>query len=607
MTTTNQTSSSSIIPNRQLVFNKICTSVDIHQDDDCKMEVDDNFPMGCSISPDGTCVLTATAGDGQFRLYDIPRHSIRSMNECNNDEQDNDDDDSQGEVDNFPVVDDDDDNNTPSICRRNHQNNEDNKNNVSDLNEGGGGCSHNQNHHVPQQPERQQQQRQRRNNHDIFPWKASLTSHQGGPAPPSSSASYAWYPQMSSSNPTTSIYLTCRGPSTPIHLIDAYTSQLRASYRTYNSVDCMEGPSIVSFNACGSRVYGTGFKTDRTIAIFDTSIPGRDGMIARMGKTRRSSDGQKGIPSAIAFPKQPNDVDSSCSIAIGPSNVFAVGTYSPASIYIYDDRMSNVAFNPAGTIILSSGVAVVGHGRAFSRKRRRFVDNSTTAAAAVITGGTEEEEEEKEDMFASARVNWFQSRAHGGVTQLSWAPGSSSNPHVLFSASRRSDVVLSWDVRALSGCDDENGRRQRRRPVCGLRSYSRGDGVCDTNQRLEFELDECGQRLFVGSSDEGLVRIYDVTSGKLESTLNILDDNGVRTRDAVNGLSYFPNNNEAGGNYDGLLVVAVGSRCFEEVHSDTDDDKDDNYSSVSVGANSRNVATYPPAGCLQLHGMTASN
>ena len=55
--------------------------------------------------------------------------------------------------------------------------------------------------------------------------------------------------------------------------------------------------------------------------------------------------------------------------------------------------MSNVAFNPAGTIILSSGVAVVGHGRAFSRKRRRFVDNSTTAAASVITGGTEEEED----------------------------------------------------------------------------------------------------------------------------------------------------------------------------------------------------------------------
>ena len=100
-----------------------------------------------------------------------------------------------------------------------------------------------------------------------------------------------------------SIYLTCRGPSTPIHLIDAYTSQLRASYRTYNSVDCMEGPSIVSFNTSGSRIYGTGFKTDCTIAIFDTSIPGQESMIACMGKSRRSNDGQKGIPSAIAFPK----------------------------------------------------------------------------------------------------------------------------------------------------------------------------------------------------------------------------------------------------------------------------------------------------------------
>ena len=494
---------SSIIPNRRLVFNKICTSSDIHQDDD-DYYYDDNFPTGCSISPDGTCVLTATASDGQFRLYDVPWHHIRSMNdECNDDDEI-----SQKEVENAALVDD--DNNTSSVSTNNQQQHEDNMNHVSVLNERGG-CSHNQNYHVSQI--QQQERRRRQISNNILSWKASLTSHQGGPAPPSSSASYAWYPQMSSSNPTSSIYLTCRGPSTPIHLIDAYTSQLRASYRTYNSVDCMEGPSIVSFNTSGSRIYGTGFKTDRTIAIFDTSIPGREGMIARMGKSRRSNDGQKGIPSAIAFPKthqQPinNNDGSNVIIASGPSNVFAIGTYSPASIYIYDDRMSNVAFNPAGTIILSSGVAVVGHGRAFSRKRRRFVDdNSTTttaaAAAAVITGNAKEEVVMEEDMFTSARVNWFQSRAQGGVTQLSWASGASSNPYVLFSASRRSDVVLSWDVRALSGCDDENGRRHRRRPVCGLRSYSRGDGVYDTNQRLEFELDEYGQRLFVGSSDGG--------------------------------------------------------------------------------------------------------
>ena len=104
--------------------------------------------------------------------------------------------------------------------------------------------------------------------------------------------------------------------------------------------------------------------------------------------------------------------------------------------------------------------------------------------------------------------------------------------------------------------------------MCGLRSYSRGDGVYDTNQRLEFELDEYGQRLFVGSSDEGLVRIYDVMSEKLEGTRNIFNDN--LSGGGNCGLSYFPNNNS--GKHDGLLVVAVGSRCFEEVHSDTDDD-----------------------------------
>ena len=45
------------------------------------------------------------------------------------------------------------------------------------------------------------------------------------------------------------------------------------------------------------------------------------------------------------------------------------------------------------------------------------------------------------------------------------------------------------------------------------RSYSRGDGEYDTNQQLEFELDEFGQRLFVGSNEEGMVKIYDVTCG----------------------------------------------------------------------------------------------
>lgn len=33
---------------------------------------DENFPSGCRFSPDGSCVLTYTAGDSKLRLYNTP-------------------------------------------------------------------------------------------------------------------------------------------------------------------------------------------------------------------------------------------------------------------------------------------------------------------------------------------------------------------------------------------------------------------------------------------------------------------------------------------------------------------------------------------------------
>ena len=483
----------------------VCRSTDIYGRE--------NFPMGCAFSPDGTCILSATSSDGKFRLYDTPfglltntQHKEQDSNPYN-----------EGDIDkNHTIV-----NNSTSIGS---------KEKVVANDESADQILK----HPPS-------------------WKASLTSHQGGPPPSASSASYAWYPLMTSSSPLTSLYATCRGNSMPIHLIDAYTSQLRASYRPHNGVDELEGPTVVEFSPDGSRIYGTGFKTDRTIAVFDTAIPGREGMIMRLGKTRRSSDGQKGIPSAMTFAKSSGGDHS------GPSNVFALGTYSPGSIYIYDDRMPSE--NPAGTIVLHGGLAVVGHGKAFARKKRRFehTDNDI--------------EEGSENLFSSARVNWFQSRARGGITQLTWAPPSSNNPYVLYSASRRSNAVLSWDVRALSGLDLDGGASNGRkrsgggsRTICGLQSYSR-DG--DTNQRLEFDLDTHGNKMFVGSgSSEGTVKIYDVTSGKLHDELKVAKGGD----DAVNGVSFFPH--PFGKNCgDGLLAVAVGSRHFdEEVPSDNEGD-----------------------------------
>jgi len=481
--------------------------------------------MGCAFSPDGTCLLTATASDGNFRLYDTPFQRLDNLQKI---EQDRGDNDREDKDENHSI-------DKSTTAGPQHDAIKDETATTP--------CSHNEIQDHTQQD---------------YPWKASLTSHQGGPPPSASSASYSWYPLMTSSSPLTSLYATCRGNSMPIHLIDAYTSQLRASYRPYNGVDELEGPTVVEFSPDGSRIYGTGFKTDRTIAVFDTAIPGREGRIMRLGKTRRSSDGQKGIPSAMAFAKSSGGDNN------GPSNVFALGTYSPGSIYIYDDRATDT--NPAGTIVLHGGLAVVGHGKAFARKKRRFehTDNDNDAD----DGG--------ENLFSSARVNWFQSRARGGITQLTWAPPTSNNPYVLYSASRRSNAVLSWDVRALSGLDldgDAGNSRKRSggasRTICGLQSYAR-DG--DTNQRLEFDLDTNGNRMFVGSgSSEGMVKIYDVNTGKLDDEFKVVDGGG----DAVNGVSFIPHPfgmNDG----DGLLAVAVGSRHFyEEDLSDNESERED--------------------------------
>jgi hypothetical protein len=77
------------------------------------------------------------------------------------------------------------------------------------------------------------------------------------------------------------------------------------------------------------------------------------------------------------------------------------------------------------------------------------------------------------------------------------------------------------------------------------------------NQQLEFELDNIGQRMFVGSNNEGLARVYNVLSRRLEGTQDVFGDDAMadagkgrgtmKRRDAVNGLFYFCNISGGGG------------------------------------------------------------
>ena len=291
----------------------------------------------------------------------------------------------------------------------------------------------------------------------------------------------------------------------------------------------MESPNVLTFSPDGSRIFASGFQTDRMIHIFDTAVPGRDATVLRLGKTRRSKDGQKGIVSDLSFP--------SGNSLFGNNKVFAVGTYSPGSIYIYDDRKSSG--DPAGTV-LHGGMCVVGHGKSFTRKKRRFVDISND-------NDGDDSHDEEQNIFSMAKVNWYQSRARGGVTQLQWSTGSD---FFLYSSSRRSDAILAWDMRVLSGSDSH--------PVRGIMSFPRES---DTNQRLEFDLNENGTRLYASSQDKKM-KIYDAQKGTLITCINGFDD-------VVNGVSY--KRDATGKEY---IAAAVGARRFNHDYSEEEEDND---------------------------------
>ena len=297
----------------------------------------------------------------------------------------------------------------------------------------------------------------------------------------------------------------------------------------------MEAPNVVAFTKDGQNIICGGFHTDRALHVFDTAIPGRDSTTLRLGKTRRSSDGQKGLISSICF-----------GGGVSSSSIFAVGSYSPGSIYFYDLRTPH---QPTGTIL--NGHCMVGHGKGHARKKRHFVQVSKEESKD--TDGyvdTDKIDENDENWFTAAKGKWFQSKTQSGVTQVQFAP---NDEYILYSASRRSNVIIAWDTRMLSGQSEFQST-----PIRGLTSYETKN---DTNQRLEFDIDPTGQTIFVGGQDN-CVRIYDIRSGKCKEKISDLDD-------AVNGVSISNANGRS------LLAIATGSRRFASLDDDNQEDNAD--------------------------------
>ena len=360
-------------------------------------------------------------------------------------------------------------------------------------------------------------------------WNAVLTYQEGN-----SIRDYSWYPNMNSSDPSTCVFLST-SKDQPIHLIDAYDASLKASYRAYNHLDELTSANVATFTPEGKRIVCGGFSTDkRSLQIFDVDYPGRDGEKWMLGKSRYSSDGQKGMVSCISF----SPLNHSYS---GYSNVFAVGTYSPGSIYLYDDRVSSGAVGNCNAIVLQSKTCVVGHGKRFTRKRPRSENNPSS----------DNEDEINENFLCNAKKSYFYNQAKNGVTQISWS--CDSNDTILYTSSRKSNAVLSWDMRNLCA------------PV---RAYSR-DG--QTNQTLQFDLVNGTlkerQLLFVGSQDQ-CVKIYDIA----QNSSKAMDTIDGCFYDAVNGVSV----KEL---FDGSFMVAVatGARRWNyDFINEDDEHKDEN-------------------------------
>lgn len=131
---------------------------------------------------------------------------------------------------------------------------------------------------------------------------------------------YSWYPYMSSSDPTTSVFASTSRDH-PIHLWDATSGQLRCTYRAYDAMDEITAAISLGFNPMGTKIFA-GY--NGSIRIFEIHRPGRE--FEQHSTLQGNKEGQSGIISSIAF--SPNYL-----------GMLAAGSYDQSTAIYQEDNM----------------------------------------------------------------------------------------------------------------------------------------------------------------------------------------------------------------------------------------------------------------------------
>ncbi|XP_045841110.1 telomerase Cajal body protein 1 [Meles meles] len=156
---------------------------------------------------------------------------------------------------------------------------------------------------------------------------------------------YCWFSLMSSAEPDTS-YVASSSRENPIHIWDAFTGELRASFRAYNHLDELTAAHSLCFSPDGSQLF-CGF--NRAVRVFSTARPGRD---CEVRATFAKKQGQSGIISCIAFsPVQPLYACGSYGRSLG---LYASDDGSPLALLGgHQGGVTHLCFHPDGNRFFS--------------------------------------------------------------------------------------------------------------------------------------------------------------------------------------------------------------------------------------------------------------